>query len=910
MPHRSPSPASPQLGHPPDAGAAVRISPPTFAFEAVPTRAIATLQKLATLPRLVLLHAPSGYGKSVTLSRLHAHCQAQGMHCLWITLDDRDRDLGDLLYLLQLALPPEHLHHANIPPRPSAQQGNTVERLCQAQRPTVLFIDNLGFCKDPRLAALLAQLVFHSNGHLHLALSSIEPLPLDIVRAKLELQVLELQSDHLSLDRQSTARLLQAAGLNHPSAGQLDRILQQTEGWPAAVRLLQVWMSSAPAPAAGTADAGLQGALDRFGGDQRDMAQMLARRVLADFDPALVVFMLEVALAREFSAALAQRMTGQADARERLALLLERNVLIFPVDRKQQWFRFHTLMREYLLAEGRLHLRPERRRDVLAQAAAWHAEEGDEVTALEIALEAPAVPLATHLIDRVAQTVVGKQGRMAPYIRWYAHFVRVGGSPSINAHAWYVWALCHALRYEATRQALDALDRRLAEAPAAPQSAPVVHSHMHFLRLVIDIYLDRLDEADQRAREWLDADLPRTPLSQGTAFAVASVAALERGEMRDARHLIASARAAMTRAASHWGLTWDDVVLAIIEIHAARPDLAERILHDARERARTTLGEASDVLAILDFVQARAALDLGRVAQAAQHARQGLARATDQGLILTAEQGLLTCVALWTPDAPEGLRADAIDQAIHRFPPRLHTVVSAGWLRRLLALGQVTQALDLAGAAGLHGITDPTAPDHPPLHGERLLAWADLQAAQGHGDTLLDRIDSLQKAPHLHDRQRDRVELCLVACELHHRAGRQARAVQALAQAIGLAAPGKLLHPFQRRERCLRSLLAQHREREFGLIQPQDLAFLARLNGLFNPTPLSDPTTAAEAPTPRELQLLGLLNQGLSNQQVADQLALSVTTVKWHLRNLYAKLGVGRRSAALAKARAHRMLPQ
>ena len=770
----------------------------------------------------------------------------------------------------------------------------------------MLFIDNLGFCKDPKLAPLLERLVFHSNGHLHLALSSIEPLPLDAVRAKLELHVLELQSAHLSFDRHSTVRLFQAAGLQQPSSNQLDRILQQTEGWPAAVRLLQVWMSSA----AGTAGPGPQGALDRFGGDQHDMAQMLARRVLADFDPALVAFMLEVALAREFSATLAQRMTGQADAHERLALLLERNVLIFPVDRKQQWFRFHTLMREYLLAEGRRCLSPERRREVLAQAAAWQAEEGDDITALEIALEAPAVPLATRLIDRVAKTVVGEQGRMAPYIRWYAQFVRVGGTPSINAHAWHVWALCHALQYEQTRQALDALDRRLAEAHAAPHSAPVVHSHMRFLRLVIDTYLDRLDEADRRAREWLDSDAPRTPLSQGTAFAVASVAALERGEMRDARHLIASARAAMTRAGSHWGLTWDDVVLAIIELNAARPDLADQILRNASERARATLGEGTDVLAILDFVQARAALDLGRMAQAMQHARQGLARATDQGLILTAEQGLLTCVALWTPDAPDGLRADAIDQAIHRFPPRLHTVVSASWLRRMMALGQVTQALDLAAAAGLHGVTDPTPPDSPPLHGERLLAWADLQAALGHGEALLDRLDSLLKAPHLHHRQRDRVELCLIACELHHRAGRAPRAVQALAQAIGLAAPGKLLHPFLRRERCLRSLLARHREREFGLIQPQDLAFLERLNGLFNPAPLTDPSTTAEAPTPRELQLLDLLNQGLSNQQVADQLALSVTTVKWHLRNLYAKLGVGRRSAALAKARAHRMLPQ
>ena len=63
-------------------------------------------------------------------------------------------------------------------------------------------------------------------------------------------------------------------------------------------------------------------------------------------------------------------------------------------------------------------------------------------------------------------------------------------------------------------------------------------------------------------------------------------------------------------------------------------------------------------------------------------------------------------------------------------------------------------------------------------------------------------------------------------------------------------------------------------------------------------------------PTPRELELLRWIDAGLSNQQLADRADVSLTTVKWHLQNLYGKLGVSSRSAALARARALDLLPR
>jgi len=102
------------------------------------------------------------------------------------------------------------------------------------------------------------------------------------------------------------------------------------------------------------------------------------------------------------------------------------------------------------------------------------------------------------------------------------------------------------------------------------------------------------------------------------------------------------------------------------------------------------------------------------------------------------------------------------------------------------------------------------------------------------------------------------------------------------------------------------------RDKDLGLTQVNELALLDQLRaacqGLAQPDPRADPSALLGSLTPRELQFLSWLDQGLSNQQIADRALLALDTVKWHLKNLYAKLGVGSRSGALAKARSLRIL--
>ena len=329
-----------------------QFGPPRFEFETVTTRAVALSLQADPTPKLVTVCAPPGYGKTVLLSRVHEEFLARRQTCVWVSLDDRDTDLSSMLYRLRGAI-----HHMGRPvatdaarpggpfPDRGASADGVLKQLAGMRGPVTLFIDNLGFCQDSALTMFLERLVFGTKPNLRLVLSSTREIPVDAVRAKLEVGALELRAEHLSFDRISTASLFERAGIAPANQEDLDRIVLHTEGWPAAVRLLQVVMAGD----ALSADQVLQ----RFGRDHSDIARVLTRRVLIGYDPELVQFMVEIALVREFSADLAAEMTGRAEARQWLDLLVARNVLIFPLDRSRRWFRFHTLLRDFLLAEAR-----------------------------------------------------------------------------------------------------------------------------------------------------------------------------------------------------------------------------------------------------------------------------------------------------------------------------------------------------------------------------------------------------------------------------------------------------------------------------------------------------------------------------------------------------------------------------
>lgn len=881
-----------------------KLAPPQLAFEAVLSRSAQVLLRSAVLARLVTVCAPPGYGKTVLLQHLHQSLAKRGQQCLWVALDDRDVSVNSLLFLIQSSMTAEGIAgEAAVSQPPMDDSRHMVERVLHLlehlSKPTTLLIDNLSYCTDPLLVPLLERLVFSAPPQLRLIFSGVDRLPFDVTRARLELGAVELRAAHLAFDRESTALFLKRTHVPH-DASTVARVQELTEGWPAAVRLVQILMTETDDPGS---------VLEHFNGSDHDVADMLTRRVLAGLDTDRAAFLLEIAPLREFSADLAEHVTGRPGAAAWINDLLDRNLFVFPLDRSRQWVRMHSLLRQHLLAEGYRSLPRERRREILERAAHWHADRGDNEAALEAALEAPAPVLAARMLDRLARTVVGGQGRLALYIRWVTQLLACGVELSLEAHTWYVWSLCFTLQYERAYRTMDTLDHRLAELDPQEQLRGL-HARLGLLRVVVAINLDLMTTAREEARRWLHDGMRRDPVGIVTVAGAAATAELALGNIAAARQYTLQALSAVTRSASHYANAWTWTMSACVELAHGDPLAADRMLTQARAVAVEKLGEDAGVVATLDFVHARALLDLGRTESARAKAASGLARASVHGLIETTIQGFAACVALWDGSEQHPFGPEALDAIARSYPPRALRALALLQVQRLLSLGRARDAQELARRQllDLKAILNSESSLH-----ERLIALR-LQGATGNSRQVLDEVDRLLRVSIASPRET--VELHLLAAQLHLQADQKDLARRSLSLAVAAAAARRLLHPFIDRLAIVGQILCASRNKDLGLTLPDEVALLGQLHERVKKESADSPndpespssSTLPEALTNRELQLLDLVAHGLSNQQVADRLALSVPTVKWHLSNIYGKLGVKSRAAALARARVLQLL--
>lgn len=887
-----------------------RFAPPLFEFNPVLPDSVAMLCRQPTLPKLLVVTAPPGYGKTVFMSVLHRR-QAEWKHrILWVTLDDRDRSVASIVALLRAAIAQtsdaqvSSLTHSPDALATSDASVSTLFSEIEALLGTiVLFIDNAHFCDDEQLGAFLDELTFGTSASLRLVISSTNALPMDLVRAKLEVSAQVISAEHLCFDRQTVERLFREGDRPLLSPNLAESIVARTEGWPAAVRLLLVL-----AQHSGMC---IEQAIERFSGEHADIAAVLTRRVLAGFSLEMVQFLCEIALLREFSAELATCMTGVPEAGEWIAMLMQRNLLIFPLDSSRRWLRMHTLLRQYLLSEGRRRISRDRRKSLLERAAKWHGEQGDDAAAIDLALIAPNYLQASAALSRSGRVLVGRLGQLPRFMLWVEQLMAAGAPLSLDTHAWYIWALCFSLKYEAAQRSIEAFDARLAVQDLPVERAATYRRRLGLLRVVVGIYLDQLDFARSSAAQWLTNESSQDALSIATVATGAAVADLAACDILAARRHMELATSAVSRTDSLYGQAWVASIRACIELAQGNPVEADRLIARSRPPIIGGLGTDASVVATLDFVHARALADLGRRCDAQVAARRGLARASQHGVTETTRQGIAACISFWEGEDEGPWTPSELEPVVRSHGERMGLLFDAMMVCRLVQLSRLEDANCMAERLELIGLHEVVLPRREIEASELALARIHVAVANGRYREAMKWIMARLTLAHSLGMHRELVELRLLATDACVRQGDSRRALQQLSAAIVHAARRRLTGPFKDHREAVGRVLHSQPDRAFGFVLPDERAFLARLRdgsdtaGLATAESSVPAVTGLTEPlTPRELQFLTLLAAGWNNQQVADREGLSVQTVKWHLYNLYGKLSVKNRVAAVAAARA------
>ena len=463
---------------------------------------------------VVSVVAPAGYGKTTLLSQW---AEQNGQAFTWVSVDEKDNDPKVLLSYVAEALDAVQPVGARVfdalTSPASSVPGSVVPRLGRAfssmTAPVALVLDDVHVLRNRECQSALSVLADHVPPGSRMVLAGRSEPPLRVARLRAEGRILEIGAGDLSLTREEASSLLAAAEvqLRYDDLAELHR---RTEGWPTGLYLAALYLREGGL---------LPGAAVAFRGEDRFVTEYMESEFLARITRGQRAFLTRTAVLERMCGPLCEAVLDRPGSGAALAELARSNLLLVPLDHRGQWYRYHHLFRDMLLAELESHepgLVPVLRR----RAAAWCQRNGLPEEALEYSIAAGDVGTAGHLVEGLVLPTY-RRGRVATlqrWLRWLDDKDAIGGHPVVA-----VWAAIVAGRTgqpaEAERRA-DAVDRWQYQDAARPGD-PAAEAWAAVLRALLcrhGIEQMRAD-ADEAARKLAAAGIvaPAAALLQGLA---------------------------------------------------------------------------------------------------------------------------------------------------------------------------------------------------------------------------------------------------------------------------------------------------------------------------------------------------------------------------------------------------------
>ena len=411
---------------------------------------------------IVSVVAPPGYGKTTLLSQW---AERDGRAFAWVSADEGDNDPKVLLSYVAEALnavePINRRVFDALASPVSSVPGSVVPRLGAAfssmTSPVMLLVDDVHTLHNQECRAALSVLADHVPAGSRLALAGRAEPPLRVARLRAEGRILEIGPEDLALTLDEASSLLRNAGVAL-GADEVAELHRRTEGWPAGLYLAALYLREGGP---------LASAAVSFGGEDRLVSEYMESEFLARISRRQRVFLTRTAVLERMSGPLCEAVLDLPGSAATLTELARSNLLLVPLDRRGEWYRYHHLFRDMLLAE--LHrLEPGLIPVLRRRAAAWYLQNDLPEAALDYSMAAGDVDTAAGLVEKLV-VPAHRQGRVPTVQRWLGWLEDRGsieGHPMLAVRA-ALFCAPTGRPVEAERWA-DAVDRWQYGDPARP----------------------------------------------------------------------------------------------------------------------------------------------------------------------------------------------------------------------------------------------------------------------------------------------------------------------------------------------------------------------------------------------------------------------------------------------------------
>ena len=832
---------------------------------------------------LTMVAAPAGFGKTALITGW-AHNSRQRNNVAWLSLDGDDNDPFRFLTYIIAALriledtTGEAAQSAiGSLRRPALRDlmALLLNDFAATKQRRFLVLEDFHVISNPEVDGLVTYAIDHLPRSLRIIVSSrVEPrLPLPRWRANEVVSELGLH-DLRFTDPEAASFLRQTMGLNVAPRIAL-ALDQRSEGWIAGLQMFALWLRARN----GGDNAGPHpNDIHSFDGTHRFVTDYLASEVLEGQSEETRAFLRSTCILDRLSAPLCDAVAQVTNGRKMLTLVERENLFLLRLDDRRLWFRYHQLFRDFLLAG----LDREERVALHRRASAWFADNGFSTDALRHAMAAGDIAAAVALIRGQMDQMLS-QGEFSTVLGWLdglpMEVVRQESDLS-GVKAWLLYlrgriSEAESFIVRAESKGLEPVGR----------SGPLLA-----FQAFLAINRGNPKDALPLARSALDY------LSGGESYFRASALSLLGNAQRLAGYrtdAIVTLREAIKLGQKlHNRLIALDAIGDLVPLLYSGGKLREGVAlcRRAVDEHVTLRGDPLPAAGSVHVRLGSLLYELDELNEANDTLRRGIELCTRLGVANYVFLGNRTLAkvayARGELELAWDLLASAMRHADQSENSRQRRLVDITTAELLLRDGNVT------AASRAIGLLDEWAEAATEL--ERI-TYARLLLAQNRPRMAESIVDKTEDAARKDNRTGTLINILVLQALAKKMQGVDDLALRLLSEAVALAAPAGYRRTFVDAGPQLIPILAKVTSEPAFVKQ-----ILARLE---HPALPSFQLQSGAKLTKTEIEILKLLSLGLANKTIATRMSISVGTTKWHMHNIFEKLGVSNRTAAIVKAR-------
>jgi len=894
-----------------DALIRTKLQPPTIGPDILPRPQLIDRLENGRYRKLTLISAPAGYGKSILASLWQEACSCQGV---WLTLDNNDNELALFLSYfinaIQTIYPdafPEteaQLNGLHVPTLDIISTSLTNE-ISVVSQPFIFVLDDYHVITSHSINQFISTLIQYLPAQMHLVLTCRQDPQLDLINCRARNQVTEIRLAELRFRKEETTRYIESKLGENVPPDLVHKLFQYTEGWAAGLRLaVLAWHSYT--------DQALF--LKTFQGTNQYVMSYLLSEVLSQQSQPVQTFLLHTSLLDRFCVPLCDALLGAENLEESssqtiLDTVLQDNLFLIPLDNQGEWYRYHHLFRDLLRHQLRSTVTATKIKHIHIRASSWLVSQGLVEEALDHAFFADDMPLAANIIAR-ARTDLMNNARWHRLERLLRRFPADIVDQYIDLLMAETWLFYHHTQYTKLPTALARLEKAINRTSMPSDEKNRLLGEICALRSLLAYFAVDVGGAISYAEKALKHTSPELWIVRVLARMMLAGAHQLSGNLQQAYATIYTNfddepiqinALKATTLATVCNIQWMDADLVGLQQSAAQVIQLSQNAH------------SQEILGLGRYHAGTAAYHQNDLAAAEEHysfVNQRPFRNYGHSFAYCACGLALTYQARGQEQEARDVVDAALAYLLMTGNTQLLFVMKAFQAQLSLQQGQLTMASQWAARL------DPIPPLSPITlmyapHMTVVKVWlaentsASLAKASGLLTQLRDFVEFTHNTNFL-------IETLSLQAMRDQLSGDESNALTTLEQALTLALPGNFIRRFVDLGQVMGNLLFKLSPKvsELAAYQGKILAAFTPSTSQQGPYLQDDNGSQplVEPLTDREMDVLLLLGQRLSDKEIAENLVISPSTVRSHTKNIYSKLDVNNRRQAVVRAQELRLL--